>query len=166
MKLYIKFISKIAQDVYKHGSALSYATPGSSGFDLRAIDILDTLYGSHTFNLSTSYFTLKPGARCLVRCGFSTKLSSEYEIQVRPRSGLALKNGITVVNTPGTIDSDYRGELGVILLNTSASNFEINLGDRIAQAVVCPVVKADFQFVETLDETDRSSGGFGSSGSN
>jgi dUTP pyrophosphatase len=134
-----------------HGADLllpSYATPGSAGMDLRSADNL----------------TLKPGARALVATGIAIALPDHYEAQVRPRSGLAVKHGITVLNSPGTIDADYRGEIKVPLINLGSEDFTINRGDRIAQMVVAPVTTAELVEVETLDETVRSTGGFGSSG--
>jgi dUTP pyrophosphatase len=126
----------------------SYATPGSAGMDLRSAETL----------------TLKPGARALVSTGLAIALPDTYEAQVRPRSGLAVKHGITVLNSPGTIDSDYRGEIKVPLINHGQEDFVINRGDRIAQMVVAPVTVAELVEVDTLDETERGSGGFGSSG--
>ena len=108
--------------------------------------------------------TIPPGARHAVATGFALAIPDGYEIQVRPRSGLALKHGITVPNTPGTIDSDYRGELKVILINHGGEDFAIARGDRIAQLVLAPVVQARWSEVEELDETARGTGGFGSTG--
>lgn len=108
--------------------------------------------------------TLAPGERALVPTGLSMALPAGYEAQVRPRSGLAAKHGITVLNTPGTIDADYRGEVKVILINLGSEPFEINRGERIAQMVVAPVLQAQIVEVETLSETERGSGGFGSTG--
>lgn len=107
---------------------------------------------------------LAPGTRALVPCGFSMALPEGYEGQVRPRSGLAAKYGVTVLNTPGTIDADYRGEVKVILINHGDETFIIRRGDRIAQLVVAPVMAFAFSEVETLDETARGAGGFGSTG--
>jgi dUTP pyrophosphatase len=107
---------------------------------------------------------LAPGARHAVATGFAVAIPPGYEIQVRPRSGLALKHGITVPNTPGTIDSDYRGELKVILINLGAEDFAIRRGDRIAQLVLAPVVRASWLKVDELDDTARGEGGFGSTG--
>jgi dUTP pyrophosphatase len=104
--------------------------------------------------------------RCLVKTGLFLELPAGVEAQVRPRSGLALKKGITVLNSPGTIDADYRGEVGVILINLSKDKFSINPGDRIAQLVFAKHEQADFQEVEVLSETDRGEGGFGSTGNN
>ena len=127
-----------------------YATPLSAGVDLRA-------------NLDTSV-TLPPMGRCLVPTGLRIALPAGYEAQVRPRSGLALKHGITLLNTPGTIDADYRGEIGVIMANLSAEPFTIADGDRIAQLVVARHETAEWEAVETLDDTERGEGGFGHSG--
>lgn len=128
----------------------AYATPLSAGLDLRA-NIDEPL-------------TLQPLQRALVPTGLSMALPAGYEAQVRPRSGLALKHGITVLNTPGTIDADYRGEVGIILINLSAEPFTIHDGDRIAQMVVARCEQAECVGVESLDDTERGSGGFGHSG--
>jgi dUTP pyrophosphatase len=108
--------------------------------------------------------TLPPGGRAIVPCGFAMALPVGYEAQVRPRSGLAARHGVTVLNTPGTIDADYRGEVKVILINLGAEPFAIRRGDRIAQMVVAPVSGVSFSERETLDETERGAGGFGSTG--
>ena len=129
-----------------------YETTGSAGMDLRAAVAED------------APLTLAPGARTLVPTGFSIGLPEGYEAQVRPRSGLALKHGVTCLNTPGTIDSDYRGEVGVILINHSQESFVVKRGERIAQMIVSPVVQSSWIEVETLDETARGAGGFGSTG--
>jgi dUTP pyrophosphatase len=126
----------------------AYATDGAAGMDVLAAEDV----------------TLAPGARHAVATGLALAIPPGYEIQVRPRSGLALKHGITVPNTPGTIDSDYRGELKVILINHGAEAFEILRGDRVAQLVLAPVVRADWLEVDELDETLRGEGGFGSTG--
>ncbi len=126
----------------------SYATPGSAGMDLRSAETL----------------TLRPGARALVATGMAIALPENTEAQVRPRSGLAVKHGITVLNAPGTIDSDYRGEIKVPLINLGTDDFVIARGDRIAQMVVAPVVQVTMTEVTSLDETTRGLGGFGSSG--
>ena len=128
----------------------SYKTNGASGMDLMAF--ID------------KPIELKPGKSCLVPTGLSVAFSKEYEIQIRPRSGLAAKNNITVLNTPGTIDSDYRGELKIILFNHGKNEFIINNKDRIAQMVLMPILKFDFQEVDDLDNSVRGSGGFGSTG--
>ncbi len=114
--------------------------------------------------LSAEDVTLAPGARHAVATGLAVAIPPGYEIQVRPRSGLALRHGVTVPNTPGTIDSDYRGELKVILINLGAEDFVIRRGDRVAQLVLAPVVRASWLKVDELDETRRGEGGFGSTG--
>ncbi len=130
----------------------SYETAGAAGADVRA-------------NLPDGTpIVLEPGQRTLVPTGLRIEIPQGYEIQVRPRSGLALKHGITLPNTPGTIDSDYRGPLGVIVMNAGQDRFEIAHGERIAQLVVAPVVQATFELAEELGETGRGSGGFGSTG--
>jgi dUTP pyrophosphatase len=134
-----------------HGADLplpSYATVGAAGLDLRAAESL----------------TLAPGARALVATGLAIALPEGFEAQVRPRSGLAVKHGVTVLNAPGTIDSDYRGEIKVPLINHGQDDFTITRGDRIAQMVVAPVTTATLEEAETLDITKRGTGGFGSSG--
>ncbi|NCU55945.1 MAG: dUTP diphosphatase, partial [Candidatus Fonsibacter ubiquis] len=107
---------------------------------------------------------IKPNERVLIPTGLAVAIPESYEIQVRPRSGLAAKNGISVLNTPGTIDADYRGEIKVILINLSLENFKIEPGQRIAQMVLCPVIKAELHEVDELPESVRGSGGFGSTG--
>ena len=130
----------------------AYETPGAAGADLKA-------------NLpGRADVVLQPGARALIATGLRLAIPDGFEVQIRPRSGLALKHGITLANAPGTIDSDYRGPLGVILLNTGAQIFTIVHGDRIAQMIVAPVVQATFVSVAQLDETSRDQGGFGSTG--
>ena len=128
----------------------SYKTDGSSGMDLMAF-IKEPI-------------TLKPNSSCLVPTGLSVAFSKDFEIQIRPRSGLAAKNNISVLNTPGTIDSDYRGELKVILYNHGSKEFIVNNQDRIAQMVLVPIIKATLEEVKNLPETLRGEGGFGSTG--
>jgi dUTP pyrophosphatase len=130
----------------------AYETAGSAGMDLRAAVAQD------------APVTLRPGARDLIPTGLAMALPDGFEAQVRPRSGLAAKAGVTCLNTPGTIDSDYRGEVKVILVNLGEEDFVIRRGDRIAQMVIAPVVQADWAEVESLDETARGAGGFGSTG--
>jgi len=137
------------------GELPQYKTPGSSGMDVRA-----------SFEKKGDSVTIKPGERGLVPTGLSMKVSEGYEIQARPRSGLALKKGLSLANTPGTIDSDYRGEIQIILINLGQDPVEVKDGERIAQLVVCPVVKANISIVNSLDETERGEGGFGSTGVN
>jgi dUTP pyrophosphatase len=128
----------------------SYATDGAAGMDLLAA--------------VATPLVIPPGGRALVPTGLTIALPHGYELQVRPRSGLALKNGITLPNSPGTIDEDYRGELGVIVLNTGSEAFTVERGMRIAQAVIAPVVRAAWREVATLPPTARGTGGFGSTG--
>jgi dUTP pyrophosphatase len=141
----------IALQRLPHGEGLPlpcYASEGAAGLDVVAAEEL----------------TLEPGSRHAVATGFAIAIPEGYEVQVRPRSGLALKHGITCLNTPGTIDSDYRGEVKVILANLGTEPFQIRRGERIAQLVPAPVPKAEFREVDSLDETQRGSGGFGSTG--
>ena len=129
----------------------AYETPGAAGADLRA-------------NLPTGPVTIKPGERALVSTGLHMEIPLGFEVQIRPRSGLARKHGITLPNTPGTIDSDYRGELRIALINWSAEPYTIRHGARIAQLVIAPVVQVRVEEVESLDKTARGAGGFGSTG--
>ncbi len=129
-----------------------YETIGSAGMDLHA-------------NLDESIL-LKPLERVLVKTGLFIALPHDYEAQIRPRSGLAYKKGVTVLNSPGTIDADYRGEIGVILINLSEKNFIIEDGERIAQMVIAPYTKVNWQEKEELSQTKRGAGGFGSTGKN
>ena len=128
----------------------AYKTEGASGMDLMA--------------LVKKPINLKPNSSCLVPTGLAVAFSSDFEIQIRPRSGLAAKNNISVLNTPGTIDSDYRGEIKVILFNHGKSDFLINNKDRIAQMILTPVIKMDLEETDDLPETIRGEGGFGSTG--
>ncbi len=134
-----------------HGDGLPlprYATPGAAGMDIVAAEDL----------------TLAPGARYAVATGFAIAIPAGYEVQVRPRSGLAVKHGITCLNTPGTIDCDYRGEVKIILVNLGDAPFAVVRGERIAQLVPAPVLRAQLTEVEALDDTARGHGGFGSTG--
>ena len=133
-----------------HQQLPAYATPQSAGMDLRA-------------NLDAP-ITLHPMERRLIPTGLHIALPEGYEAQVRPRSGLALKHGLTVLNTPGTIDADYRGEIGVVLINLSTEDFVVNDGERIAQMVIARHEQGDFVVVEQLDETERGEGGYGHTG--
>ncbi len=136
-----------------HGEGIElpfYATTHAAGADLRAAVDAD--------------ITIEPGRHALIKTGFAMALPDNYEAQIRPRSGLALKHGITVLNSPGTIDADYRGEVGVILINHGSEPFTVQRGDRIAQMIIAPFAQADFQAVESLTKTERGAGGFGSSG--
>jgi dUTP pyrophosphatase len=142
---------RIALQRLPHGDGLpppAYATEGAAGMDVVAAEDV----------------AIAPGARHAVATGFAMAIPAGYEVQVRPRSGLALKHGVTCLNTPGTIDSDYRGEVKVILANLGDTVFMVNRGDRIAQLVPAPVQRATLDEVEALDETLRGIGGFGSTG--
>ena len=127
-----------------------FKTAGSAGMDITSIEDV----------------TLNPGQFKIVKTGLACAIKEGYEVQIRPRSGMACKYGITVINTPGTIDSDYRGEIGVGLINLSAGQFDINKGDRIAQLVVNKIEQPEIEIVDELDETERGAGGFGSTGTN
>jgi dUTP pyrophosphatase len=142
-EILIKKLSKTA-------SIPKYETAGSSGMDLAA-DIDEKI-------------EIKPGDTQIIPTGLSASIPLEFEIQIRPRSGLAAKHQLSVLNTPGTIDADYRGEIKVILINLGKKSFIVEKGLRIAQMVLCPLVKAKIKEVETLDSTTRGSGGFGSTG--
>ena len=126
----------------------AYQSELAAGFDLHSVED----------------YVLKTKERKLIKTGLAFEIESGYEVQIRPRSGLAFKHGITVLNSPGTIDADYRGEIMVLLINLGDEDFEIKKGDRIAQAVIAPVVQATFIEVDKLSETKRGSGGFGSTG--
>jgi dUTP pyrophosphatase len=146
-------MTRIALKTLPHGADLplpAYATEHSAGMDLLAAVTAETV--------------LKPGERKLIPTGISIALPEGYEAQVRPRSGLALKSGITLLNTPGTIDADYRGEVGVILINLGQESFTVTRGMRIAQMVIAPYTRASWNVVESLEESARGSGGFGSTG--
>ena len=139
-------IKKLSQDI----SLPKYETDDSSGMDLAA-NIKEPI-------------SIEPGKTSIIPTGISLSIPKNFELQIRPRSGLATKNQITVLNTPGTIDADYRGEIKVILINLSNKSFLVEKGARIAQMVLCPIVKAQLREVENLDDTSRGSGGFGSTG--
>ena len=126
----------------------AYAHPSDAGMDVRSVEDL----------------VIAPGRRALVRTGLVMLLPPMYEAQVRPRSGLALKSGVTVLNTPGTIDSGYRGEVGVILANFGDADFQVKKGDTVAQIVIAPVTQPEIVETDEVDETDRGAGGFGSTG--
>ena len=139
--------------VLPHGEGLplpAYQTAGSAGCDLQAANI--------------EPISLPPGQSALVPCGFKMALPRGFEAQVRPRSGLAIRHGVTVLNAPGTIDSDYRGEVKVALINLGPDEFSISRGDRIAQLVVAPVIQIEWTKAQSLGSTDRDEGGFGSTG--
>ena len=139
-------IKKLSKEV----SLPKYETSGSSGMDLAA-------------NINSS-INIEPGQTAIIPTGLSFSLPNGYEAKIRPRSGLAAKNKITVLNTPGTIDADYRGEIKVILINLGETKFKIEKGSRIAQMVICPVVQVQLKEVDDLNQTDRGMGGFGSTG--
>jgi dUTP pyrophosphatase len=142
---------KIRRLAHGHGLALpEYATAGAAGMDLLAA--------------VTSPVNIPPLGRALIPTGFAIALPPGFELQIRPRSGLALKHGIVLPNAPGTVDEDYRGEVGVIVMNASEEHFLVTRGMRIAQAVLAPVFRAVWDEVEDLDETARGAGGFGSTG--
>jgi len=149
MQLFVKYLENYA----KNWPRLSFAKQDDSGLDLRAA--------------ISKPFILKAGTRTVIPNGIQVEMKADttnFEIQIRPRSGLAVKKGIIVVNTPGTVDWGYRGELMTILLNTGDEDFEINPGDRIAQAIICPIVRPQIVEADDLSETERGNTGFGSSG--
>tara|TARA_B110000444_G_scaffold244542_1_gene264102 strand:+ start:394 stop:834 length:441 start_codon:yes stop_codon:yes gene_type:complete len=139
-------IKKLSNDVLTP----KYETPGSSGMDIAAYIEQEV--------------TINPGDKALIPAGFSLSIPQGYEVQIRPRSGLAAKKSITVLNTPGTIDSDYRGEIKIILINLGKERFSVKKGERIAQMVICPVIQAQLVEVKELSVTHRGTGGFGSTG--
>ena len=141
-------VKLLIKKLHKNIILPEYKTDGSSGMDLMA-------------NVEQTVKIL-PGEKKIISTGIMVAIPEQYEIQIRPRSGLAAKNGISVLNTPGTIDSDYRGEIKVILINLGKDIFEIKKNDRIAQMIVCPIIKAELKEVESLPETIRGGGGFGS----
>ena len=152
-----------------------YETPASAGMDIRAdfsrvsIDNPIKVWGESEIIFageahSKTLLRLEPGARALIPTGIFTDIPAGYEVQLRPRSGLAIKKGISVLNTPGTIDADYRGEVCVILVNLSSEDFVVEDGERIAQMVIARHEQAEWQEVEVLDETERGAGGFGHTG--
>ena len=160
----------------------SYETPASAGMDIRAtfenivekflfnttISRHDEVYTDENGEIKTTqvinYITINPGGRALIPTGLKVAIPEGYEIQVRPRSGLALKNGITLLNTPGTIDADYRGDIGVIVINHGTEPFTIMAGDRIGQIVLNKVERIEWKEVDNLSDTIRGEGGFGSTG--
>ena len=141
-------VKLLIKKLHKNIILPEYKTDGSSGMDLMA-------------NVEQTVKIL-PGEKKIISTGIMVAIPEQYEIQIRPRSGLAAKNGISVLNTPGTIDSDYRGEIKVILINLGRDIFEINKNDRIAQMIICPIIKVELKEVESLPETVRGEGGFGS----
>ena len=145
-----KLALRIQKFPHFKGDLPSYQSAGASGFDVRA-QVAMTV-------------TLNPGERALIPTGLAFETPLGYEIQARPRSGLAVKNGVSLVNTPGTIDADYRGEVKIIVINLGQEPFVIKDQDRIAQLVLCPIFQANFELVESLSSTVRGAGGFGSTG--
>ena len=141
-------VKLLIKKLHKNIILPEYKTEGSSGMDLMA-NVEQTI-------------KILPGEKKIISTGIMVAIPEQYEIQIRPRSGLAAKNGISVLNTPGTIDSDYRGEIKVILINLGKDIFQINKNDRIAQMIVCPIIKVELKEVESLPETARGEGGFGS----
>ena len=141
-------VKLLIKKLHKNIILPEYKTDGSSGMDLMA-------------NVEQTVKIL-PGEKKIISTGIMVAIPKQYEIQIRPRSGLAAKNGISVLNTPGTIDSDYRGEIKVILINLGKDIFQINKNDRIAQMIVCPIIKVELKEVESLPKTARGEGGFGS----
>ena len=141
-------VKLLIKKLHKNIILPEYKTDGSSGMDLMA-------------NVEQTVKIL-PGEKKIISTGIMVAIPEQYEIQIRPRSGLAAKNGISILNTPGTIDSDYRGEIKVILINLGKYTFEINKNDRIAQMIICPIIKVELKEVESLPETIRGGGGFGS----
>jgi dUTP pyrophosphatase len=156
IKKHVDFHSKVQVKVktlpHFKGNIPQYESEGASGLDVRA--------------QIGSPITIKPFQRMLVPTGLSMEIPKEYEIQARPRSGLSLKKGLTLVNTPGTIDADYRGEIKMIMINLGEEDVVIEDQERIAQLVICPVVKAEMIMADDLTDTERGAGGFGSTGSN
>lgn len=162
--LKIHLISKLSKEIYKNGELLKPQTEGSSGIDLKAIEICEVNNLNTPISLENNSFNLESGKRCLIKTGIKTEFDKNFEIQVRSRSGLALKSGVIVLNSPGTIDSDFRGEIGIILFNTSEEDFTINLGDRIAQMVFLKIEKPEIIITENLSNSERNLNGFGSTG--
>jgi dUTP pyrophosphatase len=145
-----KVVVKFKKLEHFQGETPAYATSGSSGMDVRAC--------------MSEPLTIEPGERVLIPTGLSSEFPHGYEIQVRPRSGLAISKGLSLVNSPGTVDADYRGEIKVIMINLGQEAVRIMPQDRIAQFVVCPVIQAQIEFSEDLADSDRGEGGFGSTG--
>ena len=150
-------MSSVKVDVVQLPHAADLPLPEYATVQSAAVDLLAAV---------TEDVVLTPGARTLIPTGLAIALPDGYEAQVRPRSGLALKNGITLLNTPGTIDADYRGEIGIILTNLSQEDFTVERGMRIAQMLIAPVTRLTWNAVSSLDESERGSGGFGSTGVN
>lgn len=150
--------------VAKNGAIIpEYATKNSAGFDLRVTKVITPYYTSAE-NVDEKGFIIPPMCRVLVGTDLFIELPEGKEMQVRPRSGLVIKEGITVLNSPGTIDADYRGEIGIILYNSDHHYKRIQFGDRVAQGVICSVDQVEWEKVQVLSDTERGEGGFGSSG--
>ena len=151
----MKVLIKVAWDENADRSVPlpNFQSTGSAGADVHA-----------NFGADQTDLTILPGDRVLIPTGFSLEIPNGYEIQIRSRSGLAIKYGITVLNSPGTIDSDYRGLIGIILINNGQDTYTVSHGDRVAQLIVSPIIKAIFQSVDELSESTRGAGGFGSTG--
>jgi dUTP pyrophosphatase len=173
--MFVSFVCERSREVYKNGEMLKYETPGSSGMDLRAISVtefstskkIDIGIGEETSEVGSTAdagYVLLPNSRALVHCGICVAVDRGLEVQIRSRSGLSWKHGVIVLNAPGTIDSDYRGEIGAILINTSDKPYCISLGERIAQMVVVPVHIASVFVAQELPQTKRGEAGFGSTG--
>lgn len=151
-----------------------YGTPGSSGFDLKAVKVLKLYKGNKEVDLGEKlqnsvakrYLFLRAGERVLLGTGLKIAVPFGYELQVRSRSGTSLKRGLVVTNSPGTVDCDYRGEIGLIISNTTPYLAKIDLGEALAQGVICPVEQVSFNQVESLTETERGEGGYGSTNKN
>ena len=141
----------------------SYGLPGSDGLDLPTY-MTEGAAGADVVAAVAEDVVLAPGERALVPAGFSLAVPEGYEVQLRPRSGLALRSGVTLLNTPGTIDSDYRGPVGLILINLGGEAHTVRRGDRIAQLIVAPVARARFEAIDLLPHSERGAGGFGSTG--
>lgn len=151
-----------------------YATPGSAGFDLKVNKVLKLFKGNKEIeldnkfkhSLSNGYIFLRAGERVLLGTGIRVAIPEGYELQIRSRSGTSLKRGLVVTNSPGTVDSDYRGEVGIIITNTTPFLSKIEIGEAIAQGVICPTLQANFELVNELSDTQRGEGGFGSTNVN
>lgn len=172
--LKICFVDDFAKEVYQGGALLKYQTHGSSGIDLRSLGVI--MPNGESFQLvdqdskffdsssCKTEFELLPGASAIVRAGIRASIPTGTEIQIRSRSGLTWRHGVVVLNGVGTIDSDYRGELGCIMFNAFKKSYIIKPGERIAQMVICPVIIPEIQYVDQLEETERGAKGFGSTG--
>ncbi|MDA7845407.1 dUTP diphosphatase [Rickettsiales bacterium] len=181
-KTKIKFQNELSKKIYKNGALLNYQTDGSSGIDLKSVSICEydkdteivlinddsekkmfTTDGNKTLRYAKE-FALEPGQRAMIKVGFCAAVPKGLEIQIRSRSGLSWKSGVMVLNSPGTIDSDYRGEIGALVINTSQKTLLITQGLRIAQMIIAPISVSEIEAVDELDKTERNTGGFGSTG--